>query len=114
MPSYAWSCLACAASNAPTQARCVQCGCPASADQTQVDAARRAAHNAENTRPRIDLVETLQSFGVLWIAAGVLALCGVMALLLGGSASFTAFGGLLLALAALCVSSYRSPRPASV
>ena len=86
MPSYAWSCLACAASNAPMQARCAQCGCPASADYAQVEAAKRTAHINENTRPRLGLVETLQSFRVLWIAAGVLA---------------------------LCVSSYRSPRPAS-
>ena len=57
-----------------------------------------------------DWVAALTAFPLLLIAAGALGLLGALALMVSTNVSFTAFGALLLALAALCVSSYR-PRP---
>jgi hypothetical protein len=113
MKSYVWSCLACEASNPPDNAKCSRCGCPARATSAQVDAALQAWRQRSGLPPveSFDLVAALMAFPLLLIAAGVLALLGAMALMASTSVSFTAFGALLLALAALCVSSYR-PRSA--
>jgi hypothetical protein len=111
--SYAWSCLACGAVNPPSSTACGRCGCAACATRTQVEAARTALQDCEHARPpSFDVVAALQAFRVLLLAGGVMALLGVMTLLASTSAAFTAFGGLLLALAALCVSSYRAPASA--
>lgn len=108
MPSYAWSCLACGAGNAPSVTACARCGCAASANLAQIEAARRTHPQPGPARaPSFDIVETLKAFHALPIAGGVLGLLGVVALLASTGDTLTAFGGLLLALAALCVSSYR-------
>ena len=109
MPTYAWSCLACGAANPPSSTRCQRCGCAACANRAQVEAARADWRHSEPAQaPSIGIVAALKAFRVLLLAGGVLALLGVMTLLLSTSAGGAAFGGLLLALAALCVSSYRA------
>jgi hypothetical protein len=111
--SYAWSCLACEAANPASSTRCERCDCAACATRTQIDAARAALQVSERARPSsFDIVAALKAFRVLLLAGGILALLGVMTLLASTSAAVTAFGGLLLALAALCVSSYRWPASA--
>ena len=112
MKPYAWSCFACEASNPPDSAKCSRCACPARATSAQVEAARLAWRQRSGLPPEesFDLVAALAEFPLLLIAAAVLALPGALALMVSTSVSLTAFGALLLALAALCVSSYR-PRP---
>jgi len=117
MKLYAWSCLACEASNPALDsmagAKCHRCGCPAQATSAQVDAARQVWRRRSGLPPveSFDMVAALTAFPLLLIAAGFLGLLGWLALILSTNVSFTAFGALLLALAALCVSSYRK-RPA--
>ncbi len=109
MKPYVWSCLACEASNPPDSTRCSRCDCPAHATNAQVDASRQAWRQRSGLLPAksFDLVAAVMAFPLLLIAAGVLVLLGGLALIVSTNVSFTAFGALLLALAALCVSSYR-------
>jgi hypothetical protein len=113
MNSYAWSCLACEAVNPPDSTKCSRCGCPARATSARVDAARQVWRQRSGLPPveSFDLTAAVMAFPLLLIAAAVLALLGGLALIVSTNVSFTAFGALLLALAALCVSSYR-PRSA--
>jgi hypothetical protein len=113
MKPYVWSCFACEASNPPGSAECSRCGCRARATSAEVDAARQAWRQRSGLPPleSFDWVAAVMAFPLLLIAAAVLALLGALALMASTSISFTAFGALLLALAALCVSSYR-PRSA--
>lgn len=111
MTPYAWTCLACEASNAADQPRCARCTCPAQATRDQVDEARQTWRRRSGLPPdeSFDIVKALMGFPLLLIAGGLFALLGGVALIVSTGASFSAFGGLLLALAALCVSSYRKP-----
>lgn len=108
---YAWTCLACEADNAADSTQCNRCQCPARASSAQVDAARQAWQRRSGIAPAapFDVLKALMEFPLLLIAGGVLGLLGGVALIVNAGASFSAFGGLLLALAALCVSSYRKP-----
>ena len=110
MKPYAWSYLACEASNPPDSMACSRCGCPARATSAQLDVARQAWRRRSGLPPieSFDVVAALLEFPLLLITAGVLGLLGWLALILSTNASFTAFGALLLALAALCLSSYRA------
>ncbi len=114
MNSYAWSCLACDAANPAERGACVQCGCPARATSAQVDDARRTWRQRSGLQPvaGFDPVAALRGLPLLLIGAGAFALLGGMALVVSVGASYgalSAFGALLLALAALCLSSYRTP-----
>ena len=110
MTPYAWSCLACEASNAPGCAACGRCGCPAQATRAQVERARQDWRQRSGlpVPESFDMVNAMMELPLLLIAAGVLALLGGLALIVSTNASFTAFGALLLALGALCLSSYRT------
>ena len=110
MPPYAWSCLACEASNPPVSASCGRCGCPAQATGTRVESARRAWRQRSGlpATESFDVVKALMELPLLLIAAGVLALLGGLALIVSTNVSFSAFGALLLSLGALCLSSYRT------
>ena len=107
---YAWSCLACEASNPSGGASCSRCGCPAAATAAQVETARQTWRKRSGlpSVESFDLVQAVMEFPLLLIGAGVLALLGGLALIVSTSVSFTAFGALLIALAALCLSSYRA------
>ncbi len=113
MTPYAWSCLACNATNAATALRCARCGCPAHATSVQVAAARRAWRHGLGLPPEVapDPIATVQALPLLPIGAVVLLLAGALLLIVNMGASATAFGGLLIALAALCASSCRRPAP---
>ena len=110
MTPYAWSCLACEASNTPASAACHRCGCPAQATHAQVERARQTWRQRSGlpAAEAFDVVKAVTAFPLLLIAASVLALLGGLALIVSTNASFTAFGALLLALGALCLSSYRT------
>jgi hypothetical protein len=110
MTRYAWSCLACEAPNLPGSVTCGRCGCPAQATSAQVESARQTWRRRSGlpAAESFDMAGALMAFPLLLIAAGVLALLGGLALIVSTNASFTAFGALLLALGALCLSSYRS------
>jgi hypothetical protein len=114
MKPYAWSCLACEATNPPESTRCERCGCPAQATRAQVESARSAWRQRSGLGPVVpyDFAADLMSLPLLLIAAVLLALLGGGALIVSTNGAFSAFGALLLALAALCVSSYRAPPPA--
>ncbi len=114
MKPYAWSCLACDATNPPGSARCERCGCPAQATRAQVESARQAWQRRSGIPPAapFDFFAEVMSLPLLLIAAVALGLLGGLALIVSTNSSFSAFGALLLALAALCVSSYRAPPPA--
>jgi hypothetical protein len=111
LPHYAWNCLACEETNAGTSAACNRCGCPAQATSAQVESARDAwrrgaglpAVQAPNPVEFVAQLPLLAITGVLFLLLGALMLIVDM----GGSSS--AFGGLMIALAALCASSYRKP-----
>ena len=109
MKPYAWSCLACEVTNPPGSATCGRCGCPARATRAQIEAARAAYRQRSGLPPLepTDVLAWVQQLPLLLIAAAVLGLIGGFALIVSTNASFTAFGGLVLALAALCASSYR-------
>jgi hypothetical protein len=114
MKSYAWSCFACDAANPAERTHCVQCGCPARATSPQVDDARQTWRRRSGLPPLagFDVVGMLRGLPLLLIGAGAFALLGSVALIVSAGASYgalAAFGALLLALAALCLSSYRRP-----
>ncbi|MEP6874400.1 MAG: hypothetical protein ABI887_08530 [Burkholderiales bacterium] len=110
MTPYAWSCLACEASNPAGSSACGRCSCPAQATSAQVERACQAwrVRSGLPAAESFDVVEAVMALPLLLIAAGVFALLGGLALIVSTNASFTAFGALLLALGALCLSSYRS------
>jgi uncharacterized membrane protein YphA (DoxX/SURF4 family) len=109
MKPYPWSCLACEETNAAERSSCTRCGCPALATSAQVDAARAGYRQRIGLPPMEtpDLTKLLEGVPLLLVGAAVLALAGGLALVVGSNVSVLAFGGLMLALAALCVSSYR-------
>jgi hypothetical protein len=111
--TYAWNCLACAATNPPEATRCGRCACPAEATAAQIEGARAAWQRRTGITPAapFDFVAEVMTLPLLLIAAAALGLLGGLALIVSTNASFSAFGALLLALAALCVSSYRTPPP---
>ena len=113
MIPYAWSCLACEATNPPESSRCARCGCPAKATFTQVERAHRDWQRRSGAAQpaTFDFLAEVMSLPLLLIAGALLGLLGGGALIVSTNSSFTAFGALLLALAALCVSSYRAPPP---
>ena len=108
MTPYAWSCLACEATNAASAARC---GWPARATRLQIEATRAAYRQRAGLPPVVAPDTTALARQVRWlpIAAVVLLLPGWLLLAARTGGSAIAFGGLLIALAALCVSSYRAP-----
>ena len=107
---YSWTCLACEATNAAGRTSCSLCNCPAQATAAQVDYARQTWRRRSGLPPvaPFNLMAAVMEFPLLLIAAGVLLVLGGLALILSTGVSFTAFGALLLALAALCLSSYRA------
>ena len=108
MPAYAWTCLACEATNAAQRSICGQCQCPAAPTSTQVESARSAYRRRAGLPPveRTDALALVKSLPLLLIAAGALVLLGGLSLIVGTNASMYAFGGLLLALAAFCASTH--------
>lgn len=112
---YAWSCFACEASNAAGRTSCSQCNCPAQPTATQVESARQAWRKRSGLPPEtgFDWFGAVMEFPLLLIGAGVLLVLGGLALIVSTGVSFTAFGALLLALSALCLSSYRAEPPAA-
>ena len=113
MKPYTWSCLACEASNTPDSLKCARCGCPAQATFAQVESARDAYRRANGLPPvqKPDAMATIEQLPFLLIGAALLLLAGAFALIVGSNVSVQAFGGLLIALAALCASSYRKKSP---
>jgi hypothetical protein len=57
-----------------------------------------------------DFMALVKEFPLLLIAAACLLVLGALALIIGEAGSATAFGALLIALAAFCLSSYRKSR----
>ena len=115
MTTYPWACLACEDTNAAGALRCGRCGCPAQATSAQVEAAR-AAYRRRAGLPAVvapDPIALVEELPLLPIGAAVFVLLGGLMLIVDMGASSTAFGGLLIALAALCLSSYRKPAPAA-
>lgn len=54
MPTYAWTCHACHASNLPEAEQCAQCGCPAQASAEEIEAFVSGAKNPkeiQNEKP---------------------------------------------------------------
>lgn len=111
MTPYDWSCLACDATNPAAAERCGRCACPARATRPQVEAARATYRQRAGLPPVTapDAVAALRQVPWLPIAAVVLLLLGWLMLVVGTGGSAIAFGGLLMALAALCASSHRAP-----
>jgi hypothetical protein len=58
------------------------------------------------------MIACIGQLPLLLIAAALLLLAGTLALVIGSNISVQAFGGLLIALAALSASSYRKKSPA--
>jgi hypothetical protein len=112
MHSYAWSCLACDTPNAAGEVRCLACECPAFATNADVLAAGAAYRRRAGLPPLgpADPLRVVMELPLLPIGAVVLLLLGAMSLIVGESGSTIAFGGLLLALSALCISSWRPRR----
>ena len=113
MNTYAWSCLACEETNAAGSAACSRCACPAQASRARIEAARDAYRQYSGLPPieAPDVVAAVRRLPLLLIGAAVLLLLGGFALIVGSNVSVTAFGGLLIALAAFCASSYRKAAP---
>lgn len=111
MTPYAWSCLACSQTNPGTASTCGRCGCPAETNNTQVVLARDAWRRRSGLPPLAppDPIGLLTALPLLPIAAVVFLVLGAVMLIVNLGASPSAFGGLMLALAALCASSYRPP-----
>ena len=111
MSTYAWTCLACTQTNPAASVACSRCGCPAQATSAQVETARNMWRRRAGLPAVIapDPVALLAELPLLLIAAAGLLLFGALMLIVDLGASSSAFGGLLIALAALCVSSYRKP-----
>jgi hypothetical protein len=110
MKPYSWTCFACEASNPPTSIKCSRCGCPARATSAQVESARETYRRQHALLPaaKFDASALVEQLPLLLIGAVVLLLAGALALIIGSNVSVQSFGGLLIALAALCASSYRS------
>ncbi len=110
-PAYAWSCLACEAPNRPGAGRCARCGCPAEATASQAGTTRRNWRLRAGLPAQVafDPLAALQSLPLLRIVAVLLLLAGALFLIVDAGASASAFGGLLIALAALAATSYRPP-----
>ena len=110
-PAYAWSCLACEAPNAPGAGRCARCGCPAEATALQAVTTRRNWRRRAGLPPQVgfDAIAAIHGLPLLRIVAVLLLLAGALFLIVDAGASAAAFGGLLMALAALAATSYRSP-----
>jgi len=115
MKTYPWACLACEETNAAGAPKCGRCGCPAQATSAQVESARDAYRRRAGLPPVVanDPVALVKELPLLPIGAAVLVLLGALMLIVNMGASATAFGGLLIALAALCLSSWRRPAPAA-
>lgn len=110
MPSYAWRCFACEATNRPADEACERCGCPASPGWREVEQARAAWRRRSGEPPGPSPGSLLAQLPWLAIAAVLLALAGTLFLILGDmDAAARPIGGLLLALAALCAGA-RRPR----
>ena len=114
MAPYAWCCLACEATNPALSAACSRCGCPARAPRAKVEAARNGCRQRAGLPPEPppDPTAAFAGLPLLLIAAAVLLLLGGLALVVASNVSVKAFAGLLIALAALCASSYRKGPPA--
>lgn len=106
---YAWTCLACEGANPPAAGRCVRCGCPHDATALQIESTRRNWRQRTGLPPQVDVdpVALLRALPLLSIAAVGLLLAGALFLIVDAGASSTAFGGLLIALAALAATSSR-------
>jgi uncharacterized membrane protein YphA (DoxX/SURF4 family) len=111
MTPYAWSCLACEESNPPAALRCGRCQCPAQATSAQAEVARRTWRQRAGLPAEVapSPLAVLRQLPLLLIAAAVLLLLGALLLIVNLGASPSSFGGLLIALAALCASSHRQP-----
>jgi hypothetical protein len=109
MKTYAWTCLACDATNDSGRAMCGRCGCAASTTSKQVQAARDAFRSSSGLPPvaAADPLALIREMPWLPIGAVVLMLLGGLALIVSENGGTTAFGCLMLALAALCASSWR-------
>ena len=113
MPAYTWSCLACQESNPGSRSSCSRCGCPAAPN------ARDVALASLHYRRRVGLPAVVPmnperiilGLPLLALAGGLCLLLGAVMLIVDMGPSTTAFGGLMLALAALCASSWRRPEP---
>ncbi|MEP7101053.1 MAG: hypothetical protein ABI781_11125 [Burkholderiales bacterium] len=114
MNTYPWACLACEETNAASALACGRCGCPAQATSAQVESARDAYRRRAGLPAVVapDPVAVVMTLPLLPIGAAVFVLLGALMLIVDMGASTTAFGGLMIALAALCLSSWRPPRPA--
>jgi hypothetical protein len=113
MKPYAWNCLACEATNAAELDACARCACPASATSARVKDARDA-YRLRSGLPAVQAADPLALIGglpLLPIAAVVLLLAGGLSLIVSDNGGTTAFGCLMLALSALCISSWRPARP---
>jgi hypothetical protein len=113
MKQYAWNCMACDATNLAQATSCERCGCPAAATSTQVQNARDA-YRQRSGLPAIqpfDALAALDGLSMLPIAAVLLLLVGGLSLIVSENGGTTAFGCLMLALSALCVSSWRRAPP---
>jgi hypothetical protein len=109
MKAYAWTCLACEAVNAPEAVVCARCSCPASATSAQVNMARDM-YRRRSGLPAIspaDPAALVRGLPLLPIGAVVFLLAGGLALIVSANGGTTAFGCLMLAVAALCASSWR-------
>ena len=108
MTPYSWTCLACDEANAAQRLTCSRCGCPARATSAQVDSARDAWRRLKGLAPpaRVDPLALVKQLPLLLIGAAVFLLLGMIALIVGSNVSIFAFGGLMIALAALCASSH--------
>ena len=115
MNTYAWACLACEQTNAAGALTCARCNCPARATSVQVDSTR-ANWRRQAGLPAVvapDPIAVIKTLPLLPIAAVLLLALGALMLIVDMGASASAFGGLLIALAALCASSWRKPAPAA-
>ena len=113
MPAYTWSCLACQESNPGSRSSCSRCGCPAEANAREIELAsmhwrRRAGLPA--IAP-VNPERFILGLPLLALAGGLCFLLGAVMLVVNMGPSTSAFGGLMLALAALCASSWRRPDP---
>ena len=115
MKTYAWACLGCEQTNVAGALKCGRCGCPAQATSAQVASARDAYRRRAGLPVLVapDPIALVEDLPLLPIGAGMFGLLGALMLIVNMGASTTAFGGLLIALAALCLSSCRKPAPAA-
>lgn len=111
MKTYPWACLACEQANAAGSTTCERCGCPAQATSARVESARAGYLRRAGLPAAVaaDPVALVRELPLLPIGAVVFLLLGAPMLIVDMGASSTAFGGLMIALAALCLSSWRKP-----